>query len=395
MSVLGNILWHIPFLGFVTAIAVYLIGALITITVIGAPIGLGLMEFGKFLFAPFGRAMVSKSDLNIQQNKLWKAYSTVVMVLYFPLGLLMCLAAVFQVVALFITILGIPVALVIAKSLGTYLNPVNKKCVSKAVAEELQRRKAEVEVAKAFGGSVPRRTQPLAEADLSVAVAKEPDPAVPAPAPVAAIAPEDPVAAEALSVSAPTPVVPAAPAEAVPAPVPTPVATERPAARALPWAVLAVVLVAGAALAYYLLRDAPESASTPQRQQASQTSSEASGNVAPAQAATPSSHQVPNRSSMPGSSAESLRPSPGSPWAVICGSIDQNGRNSRSRAETLARRLNDAGINAGVFDGRDFPTFRCCYWSVIAGSFSSKAEAGELVQRVKNRGFDAYRKRAF
>jgi uncharacterized membrane protein YccF (DUF307 family) len=148
MKTLGNILWHIPFLGFVNAILVYLLGLLLTATVIAAPIGLGLMEFGKFLFAPFGHAMVSKSDLNIEQNKAWKTYSTIVMVLYFPIGLLLCILAVFQVVGLFITLIGIPPALVVAKSLGTYLNPVNKKCVHQAVRDELDKRKAQVEIDK-------------------------------------------------------------------------------------------------------------------------------------------------------------------------------------------------------------------------------------------------------
>lgn len=148
MKTLGNILWHIPFLGFVNAIMVYLLGLLLTATVIAAPIGLGLMEFGKFLFAPFGHAMVSKSELNIDQNKGWKAYSTIVMIIYFPFGLILCIAAIFQVVGLFITIIGIPAALVVAKSLGTYLNPVNKKCVAQAVRDELDKRKAQVEISK-------------------------------------------------------------------------------------------------------------------------------------------------------------------------------------------------------------------------------------------------------
>ena len=148
MKTLGNILWHIPFLGFVNAIIVYLFGLLLTVTVIAAPIGLGLMEFGKFLFAPFSHAMVSKADLNVEQNKAWKTYSTIVMILYFPFGFILCVLAIFQVVGLFITLIGIPPALVVAKSLGTYLNPVNKKCVQQSVRDELDRRKAQVEIAK-------------------------------------------------------------------------------------------------------------------------------------------------------------------------------------------------------------------------------------------------------
>ncbi len=82
MRTLGNILWHFPFFGFVTAIFYWLLGALLTVAVVTAPIGLGLMEFGKFLFAPFGHAMVSKGDLNIAQNTAWKTYSTLIMILY-------------------------------------------------------------------------------------------------------------------------------------------------------------------------------------------------------------------------------------------------------------------------------------------------------------------------
>lgn len=151
MKTLGNILWHFPFFGFVNAIVVYLLGLILTATVIAAPIGLGLMEFGKFLFAPFGHAMVNKSELNAEQNKAWKAYSTIVMICYLPFGIILSIIAIVQVGLLFITIIGIPVALVIAKSLGTYLNPVNKKCVHQAVVDELDKRKAQAEISKQLG----------------------------------------------------------------------------------------------------------------------------------------------------------------------------------------------------------------------------------------------------
>lgn len=151
MKTLGNILWHIPFLGFVNAIVVYLLGLLLTATVVAAPIGLGLMEYGKFLFAPFGRAMVSKSELDIKQNKAWKTYSTIIMILWIPFGICLCIMAIFQIAGLFVTLVGIPIALVVAKSLGTYFNPVNKKCVHQAVMDEIEKRKAQAEVNKTFG----------------------------------------------------------------------------------------------------------------------------------------------------------------------------------------------------------------------------------------------------
>jgi len=151
MRTLGNILWHIPFLGFLTAAFYWLLGLVLTLLVVTAPLGLGLMEFGKFLLAPFGNEMVSKASLNVKQNPVWEAYSTIVMILYLPFGVLFVILNAIQVFALCFSIVGIPVALVIAKSLGTVLNPVNKVCVPSAVAEEMARRNAAIEIDRRRG----------------------------------------------------------------------------------------------------------------------------------------------------------------------------------------------------------------------------------------------------
>ena len=146
MRALGNVLWHLPFLGFVSATVTYLFGLLLTATVLAAPIGLGVMELIKFMFLPFGRAIVKKSDVVEHRSKAWQAYSTVIMILYLPFGLVLSVIAALQVLLLCITIIGIPVGIVIAKSIGTYFNPVNKKCVSQALADELERRKAQAQI---------------------------------------------------------------------------------------------------------------------------------------------------------------------------------------------------------------------------------------------------------
>lgn len=151
MKTIGNILWHFPFFGFLTAAFTWLFGLLLTITVVAAPIGLGLMEYGKLLFWPFGNAMISKTQLEGEQNKAWKTYSLIVTIIYFPFGLFLTVCAVLQVFALCITIVGIPAAMVVAKSLTTYLNPVNKQCVHSAVVAELDRRKAQTQVEKHLG----------------------------------------------------------------------------------------------------------------------------------------------------------------------------------------------------------------------------------------------------
>ena len=142
MRTLGNIIWHIPFFGFLTALFTFFAGVLFLLSIIGAPIGLGLIQFSRFLLTPYSSAMVSKSDLGVDQNKLWLAFSFIVRILYFPFGLILAITTIFQIAFLFITIVGIPVAIVLAKSLGTYFNPVNKVCVSTAVQEEIEQRKA-------------------------------------------------------------------------------------------------------------------------------------------------------------------------------------------------------------------------------------------------------------
>lgn len=150
MKTLGNILWHVPFLGFLNALFTFLIGGLLVLTVVGAPIGLGLIQLSKFLLAPFSNAMISKNELNVDQNAAWKTFGIIVRILYFPIGLFLTIMTIFQIVGLFISLVGIPVALVLAKSLGTYFNPVNKTCVNKAVADELESRKAKAKVDKAL-----------------------------------------------------------------------------------------------------------------------------------------------------------------------------------------------------------------------------------------------------
>ena len=168
MRTLANILWHFPFFGFLSAFGAFLVGVLFLITVIGAPIGLGLIQLSKFLLTPFSSAMIDKKDLGIEQNKLWLAFGFIIRILYFPFGLFMAFVTVIQICLLFISILGIPIALVLAKSLGTYFNPVHKVCVSKAVQDEIQRRKAEGYVNQAQGLSDPQFSEVEKPANPSI-----------------------------------------------------------------------------------------------------------------------------------------------------------------------------------------------------------------------------------
>lgn len=150
MRTLGNIVWHVPFLGFISALATFLTGGLLIVTVIGAPIGLGLIQLSRFLLMPFSSAMIDSKDIRNKQNKAWQAFGIVARIIYFPLGLVLAVLTALQVAGLFVSIVGIPVALVLAKSLGTFFNPVNKVCVHRSVAAEVTGRKAKEKVDRAF-----------------------------------------------------------------------------------------------------------------------------------------------------------------------------------------------------------------------------------------------------
>lgn len=146
MRTLANILWHFPFFGFVTALITFLSGGFLVLTIIGAPIGLGLIQLSKFLLKPFSNEMINKKEIDSEQNKLWKTFGFLIRILYFPYGLFITIVTIFQIALLFVSIIGAPVALVLAKSLGTFFNPVNKVCVPKSVADELSKRKSEKQV---------------------------------------------------------------------------------------------------------------------------------------------------------------------------------------------------------------------------------------------------------
>ena len=146
MKTLGNVLWHLPFLGFLIALCYAIGGVFWCITIIGIPLGLGMFQLSLFMLTPFSKRLVSRKDLEMftgeEQATVVKGWFLIVRILYFPMGLLLALHAVIMICLEFLSLLGIPCALVYSKALGAIFNPVNKKCVPIAVAEEIERRKA-------------------------------------------------------------------------------------------------------------------------------------------------------------------------------------------------------------------------------------------------------------
>ena len=144
MRILGNIIWFFM-AGWILAILTYLSGLILTILVVTAPVGLGLMEYGKFLFLPFTHDMVRKKKGSITDavHMTYQTYANIVKVIYIIVfGIWLFIGGIFTVIGQFITIIGIPCAIVLAKSLGTIFNPVDKVCISHDLAEELRHRVA-------------------------------------------------------------------------------------------------------------------------------------------------------------------------------------------------------------------------------------------------------------
>ncbi len=145
MRTLGNILWWIPCCGFVPALLNLLFGFLLTLTVVFAPLGLGVMQLGKFLLAPFSQAMVTEKRAmpNVRHGSAWKTLSIILLILYLPFGLFTCVAMLCSIIFYFFTIIFIPLAIVLAKALSTCFNPIGKVCVPIGVKELMDRKDAE------------------------------------------------------------------------------------------------------------------------------------------------------------------------------------------------------------------------------------------------------------
>lgn len=146
MRTLGNIIWHFPYFGFVRSLIYAIGGAFWCITIIGIPLGLGLFQLSLFMLAPFSKGLVSCKDLELltgeKQNDFVKTWATIIRILYFPFGLCAALMTVFTIAAEFVTLIGIPCGLAEAKAFSTIFNPINKRCVPRVIAEEVERRKA-------------------------------------------------------------------------------------------------------------------------------------------------------------------------------------------------------------------------------------------------------------
>lgn len=88
MQFLLNLIWHIPFCGFMIALAYALMGLLMCCTIVLIPAGKAYFELASYFLAPGSRALVNKEDLAHLKGETYSqgAYTTVLCVFYFPFG---------------------------------------------------------------------------------------------------------------------------------------------------------------------------------------------------------------------------------------------------------------------------------------------------------------------
>lgn len=153
MRILANILWLIPFLGILQTVLFFVLGVLLLIPIITIPYGLGLIQYSKFLLAPFSRELVYKGEIQ-EYNRVVKSWNFLSNVIYFlifsiPVAIysifIIAISPVFIVCTLGI---GLIVLIPVYKSFKFLFCPAGVVCVSRYFADEMRREKAKMEMEK-------------------------------------------------------------------------------------------------------------------------------------------------------------------------------------------------------------------------------------------------------
>lgn len=144
MALLGNFIWFVLF-GWWQALVYMAFGVLCCITIIGIPIGKALFQYAKLMAFPFGKVIISETELKGKENvaAVRRIGGLIANILWLPFGILCFLLNIASMIACAITIIGIPIAVVIAKSCKFLLWPVGAKVVTKEDAASLKMRNAE------------------------------------------------------------------------------------------------------------------------------------------------------------------------------------------------------------------------------------------------------------
>lgn len=139
MALLGNIIWFI-LIGWWSFLIYALSGVLCCITIIGIPIGKSMFQYAKLMALPFGKVIVKETDIKGVENvsKVRRVGGMIANILWLPFGICFFLASIVEIIGLAITIIGIPAAIVIAKSCKFLIWPIGAKVITQTEAQNIQ-----------------------------------------------------------------------------------------------------------------------------------------------------------------------------------------------------------------------------------------------------------------
>lgn len=148
MALLGNILWFVV-VGWWNFILYSLLGVLFSITIIGIPIGKALFQYAKLMTLPFGKVIVNETFIKGEENvsTVRKVGGMIANIIWLPIGVITFIFNIALMIGCAITIIGIPAAVVIAKSSKFLLWPVGAKVITKEEADTIRLEKSLVKVA--------------------------------------------------------------------------------------------------------------------------------------------------------------------------------------------------------------------------------------------------------
>lgn len=143
MALLGNIIWFI-LVGWWNFLLYGLGGVLCCITIIGIPIGKSLFQYAKLMALPFGKVIVKETDIKGAENVsgIRKVGGVIANIIWLPFGIIFFLSNIVIMIASAITIIGIPSAVVIAKSCKFLIWPVGAKVIKKDEMDNIRMQRA-------------------------------------------------------------------------------------------------------------------------------------------------------------------------------------------------------------------------------------------------------------
>ena len=138
LALILNIVWLLLF-GWNLALAWFLAGLLMIITIIGIPWARSAFTIGLFMLWPFGRTAVARDDLYGREDIGTGGLGFLGNVVWFLLaGWWLALGHLVVGLGMFLTIIGIPFGWQHLKFAGLSLAPIGKDIVDRDVADQLR-----------------------------------------------------------------------------------------------------------------------------------------------------------------------------------------------------------------------------------------------------------------